>query len=279
MVTRRDYRAEAVQAAKSVVIEIFHLLREYSDDVVLVGGWIPELMLSGAERAHIGSMDVDLALNHRKLQDEGYRRIRKLLLDRGYEQGKQPHIFLRRIQVGDSSLTVEVDLLAGEYGGTGKRRRHQRIQVETLARKARGCDLAFEINPMEMVVEGVLPGGGKDSATVRLASVVTFLVMKGMALDARLKEKDAWDIDFVLQNYPGGLEALVLELRPHVGHALVREGLQKIGKAFSSTSGVGATFVADFDEIEDREERRRVQRSAYERVNYLLGMLGGMERI
>jgi hypothetical protein len=31
MVTRRDYTAEAVEAAKSVLIELMHLLGEYKD--------------------------------------------------------------------------------------------------------------------------------------------------------------------------------------------------------------------------------------------------------
>ena len=52
-----------------------------------------------------------------------------------------------------------MDLLAGEYEGTGKSHRTQRMQ-DVLARKARGCDLAFDM-VMEVPIEGVLPGGGK----------------------------------------------------------------------------------------------------------------------
>ena len=72
MVTRRDYTAEAVEAAKSVLIELMHLLREYRDDIVLIGGWVPELLLPQGPRRHVGSMDIDLALNHLKIQD-GYK--------------------------------------------------------------------------------------------------------------------------------------------------------------------------------------------------------------
>ena len=41
------------------------------------------------------------------------------------------------------SYTVEVDLLAGEYGGTGKGHRAQQVEGVRL-RKARGCDLAAD---------------------------------------------------------------------------------------------------------------------------------------
>ena len=54
--------------------------------------------------------------------------------------------------------------------------------------------------------------------------------MKGMALHDRLKEKDAWDIYFSLTNYPGGIDALVEEIAPHLDNGLVREGLLKIGE-------------------------------------------------
>jgi hypothetical protein len=185
MVTRKDYLNEAVAAARSVMIELVHLLGEYRESMVLIGGWVPELLLPNRDKPHIGSIDVDLALDHRTIQADGYRTIQELLLGRGYLQGKQPFISLRRVKAGDRAITVQVDLLAGEYEGTGKSRRHQRVQ-DIHARKVHGCDLAF-IDPIEITVEGQLPGGGKDVVKIQVASLVTFLVMKGMALDDRLK--------------------------------------------------------------------------------------------
>lgn len=141
------------------------------------------------------------------------------------------------------------------------------------ARKVRGCNLAFN-DPIEVTIEGDLPGGGRDSVRVRVASIVAFLVMKGMALDDRLKEKDAWDIYYCLQNYPGGLDAISEAVKPYVGNALVREGLRKIAKHFALISNIGPKFVADFEELTEREERELIQRDAFERVNHLLKKLG-----
>jgi len=84
MVTRRDYTAGAVKAAKSVMIELTHLLGEYRDNIVLIGGWVPELLIPQEPRPHVGSMDIDLALNHLKIQEEGYKLIEELLTSRGY---------------------------------------------------------------------------------------------------------------------------------------------------------------------------------------------------
>lgn len=274
MVTRKDYSAEAVQAAKSVLIELTHLLGEYREDIVLIGGWVPELIIPQGKRPHVGSIDVDLALNHLKIQEAGYKRIEELLLSRGYYQDKdrQPYIFLRDIIVSENIYTVEVDLLAGEYRGTAKSRRHQDVQG-IKARKARGCELAFDMIE-EVPIEGEIPGGGLDRVTVRVAAIVPFFVMKGMALVDRMKEKDAWDIYYCILTYPGGIDALVLEFEPHKEHGLVREGLGKIASKFSSENDIGPTFVADFEEADDPDEIDRVKRDAFERVHAFLAKLG-----
>lgn len=124
-----------------------------------------------------------------------------------------------------------------------------------------------------MTVTGELPGGGLDTVNIRIASVVPFLVMKGMALDERLKEKDAWDIYFCVLHYPGGIAALAEAFRPHLENGLIREGIEKIRKHFSSLNHIGPKFVADFEEVDDAEERARIMRDAYERVQALLERL------
>jgi len=85
-------------------------------------------------------------------------------------------------------MNVEINLMAGEYGGTGKQHRTQKVQ-DVRARKARGCDLAFDA-AVTVTIEGNLPDGGKDTASFKVAGIVPFLVMKGIAMYERMKEKD-----------------------------------------------------------------------------------------
>jgi hypothetical protein len=270
--TRSDYTADAVAGARSVLLELARLLGEYRDSIVLVGGWVPEMLLPQAPLRHVGSMDIDLAVDHTTLQDPRYETIHRLLLNRGYYPSqRQPFIFYRTARVHDHAFTVQVDLLAGEYAGTGPARRTQAVQ-DIRARKARGCDLVFEM-ATQITLHGELPDGGQDSAVMKVADIVPFLVMKGMALHDRLKEKDAWDIYYCLRNYPGGVDALAAEFRPHLGLHLVNEGLLKIRGKFISPGDWGPTAVAAFEELSDAEERAIRQRDAYERVNYLLERL------
>ena len=98
MVTKRDYTEEAVMAARSVLIEINHLLGEYRQHIVVIGGWVPGLVIPQEKEKHIGSIDVDLAINHKEISEAGYRTMLELLLSRGYRQGEQPFIFLPPLQ-------------------------------------------------------------------------------------------------------------------------------------------------------------------------------------
>jgi len=272
MVTRTDYNELAVKAAYSVLIEIVRILGEYKDNIVLIGGWVPQFLFQNTSEWHIGSIDVDLALDHRRISGEVYKGIHDLLLDRGYKQGKQPVIFCRTVNIGGADVNVQVDLLSGEYEGTGRSHRHQKVQ-EICARKVRGCDLAFD-DPVEVTVEGILPGGAKDSATIRVASIVPFLVMKAIVLDDRMKEKDAYDIYYCLKQYSDRLDEVVSDFRQHLKNSLIQEGLAKLAKNFASEEHTGPKFVTAFEEITDEDDRIQMERDAFERVNYLLRELG-----
>lgn len=272
MVTKRDYTEEVVEAARSVLLELIRLLGEYSEHIVVVGGWVPQLILPQDSAKHIGSIDVDLALDHRTIPDIGYKTIHELLSNRGYEQGKQPFIFYRSVDVRGNAVKVEIDFLAGEYAGTGRSHRTQQVQ-DIRPRKARGADLAFD-NPEKIIITGILPGAGKDTVEVKVASIPTFIIMKGMALGNRLKEKDAWDIYYCLRHYPGGLKELVVKMQDWVQNELAQESLSIISEKFSSPENVGPVHVANFEEITNIQERERIQRDAYERARFLLDELG-----
>jgi hypothetical protein len=270
--TRHDYTATALQAVKNVLVELVQILGEFRDHIVVVGGSVPGLLLRGAAEPHIGTLDIDLALDFRNIPEASYQTLLKALTSRGYRQGGQPFQFFRDVPFSNRDpVTVEVDLLAGEYGGTGGSHRTQVVQ-DARARKARGCDLVFENNQI-VSIEGELPGGGHLTVQCRVAAIVPFLIMKGMALADRLKEKDAYDIYYCVRRYPGGIAALAEAFRPHIGNGLVREGLAKIKEKFLSPDHAGSKWVADFLEINEPEERAIQQRAAYELLTALFRAL------
>jgi len=273
MVKKSDYSQPEVQACFSVMVEIITILGEFRDNIVLVGGNVPPLLIPSAKEKHPGSLDVDLALDFKNISGRTYKTIVKILQSRGYYQtGEQPFIFYRDIDIEPGKkTTVQIDLLAGEYGGTGKKHRHQKIQ-DAQARKARGCDLVFDA-PLKVKLKGTLPNGAINEVTIHIPSAGPFLVTKGMALWDRLKEKDAFDIFFCCRYFPGGIEALAEAIKPVIGNKLAKEGLGKIKAKFNGINAIGPVGVADFMESEDQEERVRIQRESFEFVNKLMELL------
>ncbi len=179
MVTKSQYGDKEVRACKAVLLELVHLLGEIKDKMVIIGGWTPTFLFPRTDDPHVGSLDIDIALDFSKIPDDTYQTILEAFLQRGYAQDKeQPFRFFRKVKIeGTDPISIEVDLMAGEYGGTGKGHRTQKIQ-DIRARKARGCDLAFD-SSITVTLEGELPEGGKDKVSFKVAGIVPFLVMKG----------------------------------------------------------------------------------------------------
>lgn len=54
----------------------------------------------------------------------------------------------------------------------------------------------------------------------------------------------------------------------------MREGLGKIKAKFKDIDAPGPVWLINFEDIDDEEEKERVSRDAYERVNTFLDPLG-----
>jgi hypothetical protein len=90
--------------------------------------------------------------------------------------------------------------------------------------------------------------------------------MKGIVLARRKKPKDAYDIEYVLRYYPGGIDAIVELIGSDLENNLVQEALTNIAQKFESVEHVGPTAVAAFLGIDDKEEQMRIKRRAFETV-------------
>ena len=79
-----DYSEGQKRAAHRVLVELVNVFREYEDEIRVVGGWVPDLMFP--EEGHVGSVDVDIMINHLTLQDEGYQNMSRILQKNGYKE-------------------------------------------------------------------------------------------------------------------------------------------------------------------------------------------------
>ncbi|MDO9545687.1 MAG: hypothetical protein Q7J07_02925 [Pelolinea sp.] len=273
MVTSRKYYIpEEVSAAKSVLIEVMHILGDYRDEVILVGGWVPEMFFPKSIIPHVGSNDVDILLNHNEIDNSKYKTIKKLLENRGYFQSEeQPFIFYKRVIIKNgSAVTVQVDFLSGEFQGTGKNRRTQKVQ-DMKPRKVRGGDLAYT-HTENIKLCGKLPNGTNGQVDFKIVALPAFIIMKGIALKNRMKEKDAFDIYFCLLQFGENIKSLTDKFTGLMNKNIVQESLTNLKEAFLNINSYGPTMIADFEEVEG-EERERIIRDSYERMNMFLSLL------
>lgn len=275
--TQSDFTGDETEACRRVLIELSNIFSQFEDKMALVGGWVPFFLIEQNIEKHVGTLDVDLCFDFAEISEDKYETIEKILKDNAYYQNKGQHgkfQWLKDVQISDSTITVTIDLLCGEYGESGKHAQLQTVQ-DVKMRTARGSDLIFQSKNrfVKKNLSGMNLQGRQDTVTINVANGVAFIVMKGMAL-GRGKNKDAYDIVYTIEHYSGGVSQLVSEFQVDLEHGLVKEGLNKIRNKFGSSDHVGPSDVADFKELEDADERKLCQQHSFQIVDELLAALG-----
>jgi hypothetical protein len=88
--TSSDYGARQIEAARRVLVDLGQVLGGFRDCIVVVGGWVPDLLIPDATDPHVGNIDVDLALDVKRLIAGRYAELLKLLIEtRRYQQGRR----------------------------------------------------------------------------------------------------------------------------------------------------------------------------------------------
>ena len=258
------------------LLDLLVCLGELRDDVVLVGGLVPELVIRLGGTRYVVTADIDLAVPLRSLTQEQRDRLLTVLNESGFQQDEgQPYRFVKDVKEasGQPVRPVIVDILTGEASGVSSETRTQHV-VELCAMPAPGCDLAFEYW-QEMHVSVALPDGSTRSRTIKVAGPEAWLPMKGMVLHTQRSPKDAYDIYYYVRNFEGGPEELVRLLRPCLTNETVAEGLRKIKGKFGSPADWGPKAAAEEAErYGSPEDPEQTARRAFEEISLLLDPLG-----
>jgi len=283
MVTITEYTPELTNISKSVLLELVTTLKSYSTAFVLVGGWAPYFILERFKEPenkfeHIGSIDIDLAINPAMIDARKYASIVELITKRGYTPRLDrvgnitPFSFERTITVNKEEYAISVDFLSTEYNMLiEKKHRHRRIQPDLLARTMHGCEIVLD-HYFEHEITGILPGDGEIAIKLKVADVVGVITTKGIVLGERYNEKDAYDIYVVIANYKNGPRSVAEEVRPYLDNKLVKEAIENIEERFTDIKSPGPSWVANFFSG-DEETRRRRTTDAFMNVSEFLRLI------
>jgi hypothetical protein len=277
-----DYDDRSTEAVKSVLLEIGQILGSYKGKFVVVGGLIPWLLQNDEEMPHVGSLDIDLGLDPSALADGEYASLIKLLKGQGYRQRNdlnpelKPFQLVRELPQEDGSAPIEVvvDFLMQRNVKVAKN--DPPLLEDFRVQGVNGTDLAIRLAE-NFRLSGSMPGGGTNTVTISVCSIPAFLVMKGFAIQNRHKQKDAYDIYYVVRNYRDGISALSEACRPVLSEHEGREGYGYIDGKFGAFDDYGPTSVRKFVEETDVLQERtpdQWQQDAFGVVDRWLKELG-----
>ncbi|MBI3408701.1 MAG: nucleotidyl transferase AbiEii/AbiGii toxin family protein [Planctomycetes bacterium] len=270
---RDDYSLRQIEAAHRVLVDLGQVLAAFGDCLVVIGGWVPDLLLEHADEPHVGSIDVDLALDAGKLSEGRYADLLKLLLDTGrYKPGTKSFQLVVEVNLkdGDKPVEVEVEFLAPK-GVKLKKNRPKLLQGFRVL-QADACGTAFHA-PVEMEVSGKTVRGANNTVRLRVASLPDFLIMKAHALAGRDKPKDAYDLCYCLEHFPGGTRALAAAWKSRRKEKDVARAIEILTEKFATVNGFGPGQIVEFHGSPDAETQAMQSRRAFEAVQQFLSFL------
>lgn len=268
-----DYSPRQTEAARRVLVDLGQVLASFADCLVVVGGWTPDLLLSDASEPHVGSIDVDLALDAAKLNDGRYAELVKLLLDtKRYRRGEKDFQLVVDVDLkdGEKPVQVEVEFLAPKEI---KLKRHKpKLVADFRVLQVEAASEAFR-SPVELKLPGQNVRGAKNTVTLRVASLADFLVMKAHAIGGRDKPKDTYDLCYCLEQCPGGMKTLVAEWRNRRTEKNIVKAVTMLREKFASVDAFGPQQLVEFHAAPDAETQAMHARRAYELVQKFLSLL------
>jgi len=270
---RDDYSPRQIEAAHRVLVDLGQVLAAFTDCLVVVGGWVPDLLLEQADEPHVGSIDVDLALDAGKLNEGRYAELLKLLLDTGrYKPGAKPFQLVVEVDLKDGArpVEVEVEFLAPKEVKLKKNRPNLLQGFRVLQTDA--CGTAFHA-PVEKEVAGKTVRGASNKVRLRVTSLPDFLIMKAHALAGRDKPKDAYDLCYCLEHFPDGMRALAAAWKRRRKEKVVARAIEILTDKFAGVNAFGPQHVVEFHGSANADTQAMQARRAFEIVQQLLSYL------
>jgi hypothetical protein len=184
--------------------------------VIIVGGLVPSLLVPNPEpgiEPHIGTQDLDLCLRMALVDGEvgAYERLEQSLMGLRFKMQNREGWSWRG---GELPLTVEFLCPPGPERETGKLYRPGGVIGGRLSALVIATGGLVDRDYREVEVEVSLPDeGGKTRQKLKVAGPAAYLAAKADALRGRNKPKDAYDIVWLVESWPGGQAGLAPVIR------------------------------------------------------------------
>ena len=226
--------------------------------LTFIGGLVPSLLvpvLDPGLEPHIGSGDIDLCLSIALASGEvgAYERMERTMNDLGFKMKPQgPGSASSWQWVGGAKFRVTVEFFCGEVRGNapGSLYRPDGDVTKRLSAMTLSAGSLIDRDFVELTVKVDLPDGSIAGLPFRVTAPAAFLASKSDALARRDKNKDAYDIVWLCEAWPGGQEILagVVSRSPIFGEAPMQDALTRLGNQFHDIDSIGSRAYAKFVE-------------------------------
>jgi predicted nucleotidyltransferase len=205
--TAEGYSDTSLELIKSTCLQIATVLGDFMDDLVIVGGLVPSLIIDQITvEPHVGTLDLDVGMSLAIFDNQLYQEITGRLRNTGFkpdtnDKGKQ--VVQRWIHPDFQSITIDFLIppsLENDKGGTIRN-----LENDFGAIIVPGLKLAFQ--DFEIVeITGKTLKGEKASRRVKVCGPGAYVVLKSLAFMSRGENKDAYDLYYLIRNYGKGVE-------------------------------------------------------------------------
>ena len=273
-----DYDEVTTARCERTLVTLLGDIGPWGERVYLAGGLAPRYIVGSlpeGARPHVGTTDVDLVIGL-ALGDESpeaYRTLENNLKKTGFTAQSS---FRWEMNVDGVKVTVEF-LCETDQVAQGKIFKPKQGAGSGLgAFNVRGAQLVTR-DYVECGIEADrLDGGGRSRVVARVASILSYTVLKTFAFQDRHENKDSYDLIYCLLNFDSGPEDAGRAVARSAirDEAQVREALQLLAERFESVDHDGPRAYASFLAADgDEEAAARLRREAVAVVRSFIGAM------
>ncbi len=248
-----DYSQTITQMVERGLLDIWGRLGEYRDFLVVIGGLVPRYITAPEgcsdydATTHCGTMDIDFGISLAVSDYEKYKDICEILLENGYQNSLNKNDRLQRhsFTKGKGADTLIIDFLTPKYAGPKDSLMHK-MSDKLSAIQTKGLGLALK-DPRKVRLSGVNANGDKVEEIINVCRPAAFIPLKALAFDGRRKDKDIYDLVFVLTHYRQGIQSVVDETTPEdIASEYFQEALGCLRRHFRDITYIGPAAYANF---------------------------------
>lgn len=256
--TAEDYGPEDLRQVKAGCLEVTTRLGDLLEDLVIVGGLVPALLVDLAQEGaldeadplsrHVGTRDLDLGFAIGLVDEGRYTEISTRLIRCGFapDQNEEGNSTPQRWR-HETASELTIDFLISptreeEEGGSIKH-----LEGNLAAIVIPGLELAFE-DLRKVELSGTRLDEADATQEVPVCGPGAFVLLKALACDRRGKDKDKYDLFYMIRNYGEGPSTVADHFRPFLeaGRREAEEAREILGDLFESPRSIGPVAVSQF---------------------------------